>query len=119
MLPVRHTHPALGHLQKVRSLQLLVIYYEILHVGEKNTINMSLKPLIRRLLCITSLPSVSVSLFWQVVGLHEVRVAQAGLGGRARSCCHAAGRCGCSLAAGGPRAHSASEPAAGVCRGVD
>ena len=52
------------------------------------------------------------------MGLHEVCAAQAGLGGWARSCGHAAGGCCCSLVAGGPRPHTASEPAAGVCCGV-
>lgn len=59
--------------------------------------------------------SPSVSIWWQAVGLHQVRAAQAGLGGRAGSCRHAAGRRGRSLAAGGPRAHPAPEPAAGLC----
>lgn len=53
------------------------------------------------------------------MGLLKVCAAQAGLGGWARSCGHAAGRCCCSLAFGGPCANSAPEPAAGICGGVD
>lgn len=44
-------------------------------------VHREIKTLLRRLRFITALVVVSVSLPWQVVGLHEVCVAHAGLGG--------------------------------------
>lgn len=67
----------------------------------------------------TTLLCVFVSILRQVVGLHEVCAARAGLGGRARSFHHAAGRRCRSLAAGSPSADTTPEPAAGVRHGIN
>lgn len=94
LLSIHHTYTAPGLVQEVRSLRSLFI------------------------LLLSSVLYVSLSIFWQVLGLHEVCVEQAGLGGWTWSCCHATGRCCCSLAAGGPCVDITSEPAAGIHHGV-